>query len=152
MLGDGLSERLTLLGVVGRVVETALGQAHGARTDGGPHLVEADHRGLEALVQLTHLVLERDGHVVEVEHAGRDAAHAHLALVLGDAEARRVSGHDVVGDAARAGVGVGLGGDGDEVRLVGPGAEALGAVDDPLVALLDGARRMLPRLSPRGVR
>ena len=113
--------------------------ADGHRRDAGTGAVEGHHRQLEALVFLAEQVLGRDLDFVEGDGRGVGGPLAHLVLLLVDGDPGEVGVDDEGADPAVAGLGVGLGVDREVVGVGAVGDEALGAVDDVLVALLDGA-------------
>jgi hypothetical protein len=90
------------------------------------------------VVLLAEQVLSGDLGLVEGDGRGVGGSLSELVLLLVDRD-RVVLRYDERGDAAMAGVLVRLGVDREPVRIAAVGDEALGAVDDVLVALLDGA-------------
>ena len=128
-----------LLRVLGGELERGAGDAGGHRGDAGAGAVEGHHRELEAVVLLAEQVAGRNLGLVEGDRRRVGGAQAHLVLVLVDRD-RVVPGDDEGGDAAVAGVLVGLGIDRVPVGVAAVGDEALRAVDHVLVALPDGGR------------
>ena len=139
---DRHAELDALLGVVGGELERRLGDADGHRGHAGARAVEGHHRELEALVLLAEQVVGGDLDVVERDHRGVGGALAELVLLLVHGHAVGVARDDERGDAAVAGLLVGLGVDRVPGGVRAVGDEALGAVDDVLVALLHGGGRM----------
>ena len=111
----------------------------GHRGDAGAGAVEGHHRQLEAVVLLAEQVADRNLGVVEGDRRRVRGAQAHLVLVLVDGD-RVVLGDDEGGDAAVAGVLVGLGVDRVPVGVAAVGDEALRAVDHVFVAAADRGR------------
>ena len=113
----------------------------GLRGDARAAAIERPHRDLEPVALGADAVRLRDANAVEGELGRRAAAQTHLVLEAGDGEAR---GRDL-DDEARSAVGargarVGHGEDRDEVGDGALADEPLGAVDDVVVAIADGAR------------
>ncbi len=115
------------------------GDAGGHGGDARTRAVQGHHRELEALVLLAEEVLGVDLGVVERHGRRVRRPLAHLVLLLVDDD-RVVTTDEEGRDAAVAGVRVGLGVDRVPVGVRAVGDEALLAVEDVLVALLDGAR------------
>ena len=138
-LGDALAELNALLGVLDGFLDSALAQAQGLRGDTDTAAVQGLHGDLEALALLTqHTVLGNDA-ILEDQVAGRTAANTHLLLVLALREALVVLLHDERGDLLHAATALvnGLAGDGDDhegVSYVAVGDEALGAVQNVVLA------------------
>ena len=124
---------------VDRELHRRAGDAGRHRGDAGARAVERHHRDLEALVLLADQVVERDLDLGEGDRRGVRGALAHLVLVLVDDHAG-VTRDDEARDAAVPGLLVGLRVDRVPVGVLAVGDEALGAVDDPLVALAGGGR------------
>src|SRR4029450_2237602 len=135
--GDGLAERLALLGVGEGVVEGALGDADGLGADGDPAVVQGPQGQREALALLSQAVGGRDPDVVADGLGGGRAADAELVLVLADLEA----GHGVLenegADAPGPGLGVGDQVCREELSERAAGDEPLGAVEEVVVAVAD---------------
>mmetsp|Transcript_34394 Transcript_34394/g.106254 ORF Transcript_34394/g.106254 Transcript_34394/m.106254 type:complete len:422 (-) Transcript_34394:21-1286(-) len=145
VLRDGLAHRLALLGVVARLLHRAAGHADGADGDGRAGEVEGLHGDLEAVADLAEHVLLRHDDVVELDAAGVAAALAHVDLLLAAGDARRVAVDDEADEAALA-----LGKHEEPVGDATVGDPHLGAVDDPLVALLLGGRLEARDVGPGG--
>src|SRR4051794_35935147 len=136
--GDRHAELDALLGVLGGELEGRARDAGGHRRHAGARAVEGHHRELEALVLLADEVAGVDLGLVEGDGRGVGGPLAHLVFLLVH-DHRVVLAHEEGGDAAMAGVGVGLGVDREPVGVAAVGDEALRAVDDVLVALAHGA-------------
>ena len=150
VLDDGPTELLAFLGVVERVLVGGARDAQRLGADGRSRRLEGGHRGLaRRLLALAHpgqllvelfLAPEQVGrrHAALLEHdLGRVAgADAHLLELLAHADARGALGHDEGGLAAGPQLGVDRRDDDVQVRDAPVGDPGLGAVEDPLVALL----------------
>src|SRR5439155_2409343 len=135
VLADRLPHRLARLRILERVVGRALPDAECLSGDAWAGAVEDPHRDPEALALLAEEILGGNAAAVERELSGRRAGDAHLRLEPRDREARSVGLDDEGGDAGVAGLGIGLGTDGVEVRDARVRDEPLRAVEDVLVAL-----------------
>ena len=136
-LGDDLSEGHPLFGVPeGRLVG-ALSAAEGERGDGDAPAVEDLERVREPVPHLAQAVLVGEEAVLEDELARIGGAEAELVLLLAVLEARRPLLHDEGGAAVVRVALVGEGDDHGDVAHRGVGAEGLGPVEDPAVALAD---------------
>ena len=134
-LAQALAELDTLLGVLDGLVDSALAQAQGLRGDADPAAVQGLHGDREALALFAQQVLLGDDAVLKDQVAGGGAADAHLLLVLAGGEAGEALFHNEGGDAVVALGLVGHGKDHEGVSHVAVGDEALGAVEDVVVAL-----------------
>src|SRR5215218_7586135 len=137
---DRHAELDALLRVLGGELERRARDADGHRRDAGTRAVERHHRELEALVLLAEHVLGWHLDVVERDRRGVGGTLSELVLLLVDRHAVEVAIYDERGHAAVAGLLVGLGVDRVVVGVRAVGDEALRAVDDVLVTLLDGRR------------
>ena len=70
VLANHLAHRLALHGVLGRFLQRAPSQAHGASGHRRPRNVERAHRNLEALADVAQPVGIRDEHFLERDAAG----------------------------------------------------------------------------------
>jgi len=138
-LGDALTELYALLGVLDGFLNGALTDTQSLGSDADTAAVQRLHSDLEALALLAQHTILGDHAILEDQVAGRAAADTHLLLMLALREALVVLLHDESGDllhGAAALVG-GLAGDGDDdegISHVAVGDEALGAVQDVVLA------------------
>ena len=133
MFGDRLRELDSLLRVLDRFFECALGDPHGHRADSDPPAVEDFQRVREPLVLLSEQCGGRDVAVREDHLRRRAAAHPELVLDPADREAGISALHDERTDPAIAFRRVR---DGVDYERPGDGrvcAEVLRAVEDPAV-------------------
>ena len=138
-LGDTLTELDTLLGVLDGLLHGALAQTQSLRGDTDTTAVQRLHGDLEALALLAQHTILGDDAVLEDQVAGGAAADTHLLLVLTLSEAgvglfHHEGGNLLHGTATLIG---GLTGDGDDdegISHVAVGDEALGAVEDVVLA------------------
>ena len=134
-LAQALAELDTLLRVLDSLVDSALAQAQGLRGDADPAAVQGLHGDLEALALFAQQILLGNDAVLKDQVAGGGAADAHLLLVLAGGEAGEVLLHDEGRDAV---VALGLVSHGEHHEGIGHvavGDEALGTVEDVVVAL-----------------
>src|SRR5690606_31378866 len=143
--GDRPAELLALLCVTHRLVQAPLPAAKRAGTDVEPAAVEPLHRDAESFAFAADHVLRRHPHVFEDQRRGRLRMPPGLAFRRAERNARHVLFDRQARDAAWA---LAAGADHGQVQLVLAGAadELLGAVDDPVVAVL-----YRPGLECRGV-
>ena len=136
---DRPAERLPLLRVLHRLVDAALRQPDAERRDRDAPLVEDRQELRVAAAPLAEQVLGRHAAVGERQLAGVGGVPADLGVLLRDREPRRARRHDDGRDLLLAAVGrPGDRGDRDQPGDVGArvGDERLGAVDDPLAAVV----------------
>ncbi len=136
---DRHAELLTLDRVLLGEVEGGLGDTGRHGCDARAGAVEGHHRDLEAAVLLAEDVLGGNLCVVEGDGRGVRCPLPHLVFLLVDDD-RFVTRNDEGRNATVAGLGVGLCVDRVPVGVLTVGDEALGAVDDVLVADLLGGR------------
>src|SRR4051812_8269790 len=136
---DRHAELHALLRILGRELEGRAGDAYSHGSDAGARAVEGRHRHAEAVVLLADEMILGDRDVVERDRRRVGGALSELVLLLVNRDAVSLTRYDEAGDAAMAGVLVGLRVDGVPVGVLTVGDEALGAVDDPLIALLHRA-------------
>ncbi|MNS87604.1 hypothetical protein D3C72_1215520 [compost metagenome] len=139
-VADGLAELLALLRIGHGVGNQPVRHAAGQRGDMQAATVEHLHRGLEAHARYAADDVGRGhAHVFQHHVAGLGAALTHLLVRLAERDPRRIGGHDERRDARRArAAGARHQREGAGTRRVGD--EALGAVDDVVVAIQLGAR------------
>ena len=99
-----------------------------------PLVIEPRHQHLDAAVHSPEHVLGRHLAVLKDQLAGVGAAHAELVELLSGGEALEALLDQERGDAARAGGGIGLGVDDENVGLGAVGDPHLGAVQHVPVA------------------
>ena len=139
--GDRLAELDSLLGVLQGELEAASHRPEGAAGQRDALGAEAGGQNGHALVQAADEVLFGKLHVFEGHETRGGGSHAPLLdLLTGPALLLLGVAHEG-GDAVGALFGVRLGVKHHEVGQGAVGDEDLAAVDDPLVALLDGLRR-----------
>ena len=150
---DALAELLALLGILDGLVERALRDADGLRSDADTTAVKRAHGDLEALADLTEHAVRADADVVVGDDAVGGGADAHALDVVADGHAgRTLKVDDKGGHALRRGnAAVGQRKNDTGIGKAGVGGEDLGAVDDPLVAVLDsgGLRALHVRAGAR---
>ncbi|SKT64792.1 Uncharacterised protein [Mycobacteroides abscessus subsp. abscessus] len=135
---DLLTERLALLGVFDGLLQ------HGDRVcDVGdrtahPLLRQALHHRDESLVDLADDVLGGHPHIGEEQLGGIGLGLAHFVQLAAALEAGHALLDREQGDALGLQLGRGACRDDDEIGSRTVGDERLGAVDDPVVAVLDG--------------
>ena len=112
-------------------------------------VVEAGHQHPRAPAFLAEHVLVGDLAVVEDQLAGVRAAHAELVELPGGGETPELPLDDERGDAARSGVGVGLGVDHQHVRVGAVGDPHLGPVQHVAVVALLGVQLHRDHVGPR---
>ena len=140
VIGDRLSELLTILDVGQGVVERALSDADGLRGDRDSGVVEGAQGDLQPLPGLADDAVTGQADVVEEELSGGRALDAELALLLAEGEALIGLLDDEGGDVASAcSVGVGHGHHRVVLGLSGVGDPGLDPVEDPVVAVAFGA-------------
>ena len=131
------------------MVEGALGEADHLGPDADPPLVERlDGDGVPASRFAQH-VGGGDAAVVEEQLARAAGADAQLVLLLADLEAGRPPVDDERGDAAVAGLGVGVGEHDEDLGLVAVRDPELAPVEDVVAAVAGGPRRHAERVAPR---
>ncbi len=116
---------------------------HDAGRPGGEHRaleIEPAHQHRGAAVFFAEQVCFRHLDVVEHQFAGIRAAHAELVEFLRRGETE-VALDDKRGDAARSGVGIGLGVDDEDVGVGTVGDPHLGAVEQPAIGRALGLHR-----------
>ena len=138
-LGDTLAELDALLGVLDGLLHGALAQTQSLRGDTDTAAVQRLHGDLEALALLAQHTVLGDDAVLENQVAGGAAADTHLLLMLALSEAGVGLFHDEGGDLLHGTATLvgGLAGDGDDDEGIGHvavGDEALGAVEDVVLA------------------
>ena len=102
-------------------------------------VVEAGHQHVDAAADLGEHVLLRHLAILEHQFAGVGAAHAELVELLRGGKSLHALFDDEGGDAARAGIGIGLGVDHQRIGDRAVGDPHLVAVEHEAVALLVGA-------------
>jgi hypothetical protein len=147
-LAEGPAEEHALLRPLPGLLPEALGSRDGADAAHQALVLELHHLLLEAAAHLADGVGQRNPHVLQVDHPRVRAPVADLVQQL-VAEAGRVGGHDDLGEAAVARLGVGDGQQTHPVRRGGVGDVDLGAVDHPLVAVAHGAGLDAGHVGPR---
>ena len=134
-LGDGLAELLALLHVLASDLECALCDTQSLGSDADTAAVQGLHCGGEALAGGGDHVACGDADVIKVQLADHSGADAHGVVACADGEAGGVA----LDNEGSHGLGAQLTvGQSVDCIVVGQGAvgdEALGAVDDPLVAV-----------------
>ena len=138
VLEDGLAHRLTLEGILDRLVHRAASDSDGSDGDGGTSVIEGSHGNLEAIALLAEAVLLGDHDVLKGEATGVRAALAEVDLLPADGQTLGVGLDDESGHSLVARSRVGLGQNKEPVGLARVGDPHLGAVEDVLVALLHG--------------
>ena len=138
-LGDTLTELDTLLGVLDGLLHGALAQTQSLRGDTDTAAVQSLHGDLEALTLLAQHTVLGDDAVLENQVTGGAATDTHLLLVLTLREAGVGLFHHEGGDLLHGTATLvgGLTGDGDDdegISHVAVGDEALGAVEDVVLA------------------
>ena len=103
---DRAAERVPLLGVLHRLVHTALRQARGQRGDGDPALVQDPQELRVAAALLAQQVRRRDADVGEGQLARVRGVPADLGVRGGDREAGGAGRHDDRGDERGARLGL----------------------------------------------
>src|SRR5579884_1015647 len=134
---DGLAEGDALLGVFNGHFQQAFRRADAARGNEPAALADPLHAEREALADFAQHVVFGDAHVLEEEFGGRPAAHG--------VDGARGPAHGAVDQEAgdpsvlRRLCAVGDGEDHGEIGLIAVGDKYLLPVDDPGVAIFDGA-------------
>ena len=137
---DGPAELLALVDVGQHDVHAG---AHDPQGPGGEHgalVVEPAHQHAHATADLADHVLRRHLAVLEHQLAGVRPPHAELVELLGGGEAGHALLDQEGGDAAAAGVGVGLGVDHEDLGVRPVGDPHLRPVEDVAIALALGPR------------
>ena len=140
VLGDRATEGLALGGVLARVLVGSAREADSRRGDHGARLVERAHclEPARAFGAAEDVVLV-DAHILEGDAARITGALAHVVFLAADHDAGRVRRDDKASHPLVASVRVGVG-EHEVPGCLGPvGDPHLLAVDDVVVAILDGA-------------
>ena len=138
-LADALTELDALLGVLDGFLNGALAQTQSLRSDTDTAAVQGLHSDLEAVALLAQQTILGDNAILEDQVAGGRTADTHLLLVLALREAGIGAlddeGRDLLhGTALLVGGLAGNSDDNEDVGNVTVGDEALGAVQDPVLA------------------
>ena len=147
---DAATELLALLQIGHDLVQAG---GHDADADAGqddPLVVQTGHEDLHPPPLFAQDVLEGDLDILEDQFPGVRAAHPELVEVGGRAEARHRLLDQEGRDALRAGVGIGLGVDDQDVRVRPVGDPVLRAVQDIAVVPLIGAQLHRDDVRARG--
>ena len=139
IVGDGLAEGFALLGVFRRGFERALRQAHRLRGDADSAAIERFEGDAQALPFFAEAVFDRHAAILQRNFGGARKAQTHFVFVAADAESGKIGLHQKGGDAARAGVRVGLGKNQVDAGNAAVGDPGFGAVQQVMIAVAGGA-------------
>ncbi len=151
-LRDRLAERAALLGVLQRLIERPLREAHAHRGDADAPDVEDVQELLEPRPARPQQVLRGDAAIGERQRARVARVPAHLAVGLALLVAGRAVGDDQVGNLlCAAGLFAGDGRDAHHTGdlRAGVGDELLRAINHPFAAVLARAGARIARVAAR---
>ena len=137
-IADGFAELLALLGIIQRGFVGALGHAERQSGDGDAAAVEHAHGVDESVAFFAQQIFGGNHAVFEDQFRGVAGAQAQLVFFFAGTESLGVFLHDEGGEPVRVGGAIGYGDHDDHIGIVAVGAESLGAVQHPVVALAHG--------------
>ena len=137
---DGLAELLALLAVLDSLVQRALGDTHRLSGDADTAAVQRAHGDLKSLAHRSQHTIRGHADVIIGDDAVAGGADTHTLDILADGDAGGVlqihdKGGQTLGGRHRA---VSQSKDDAHIGKAGVGGEDLGAVQDPVLAVLHG--------------